>query len=61
VSTDITNEEMNQVFGDFVAGNGLIPDLIKASQVLVPRQDGAVIQALIETYTRLGDPQGANL
>jgi hypothetical protein len=61
VSTDITNAEMNQVFGDFVAGNGLIPDLIKASQVLVPRQDGAVIQALIETYTRLGDPQGANL
>jgi hypothetical protein len=61
VSTEITNEEMNQVFGDFVADNGLIPDLIKASQVLVPPQDGAVIQALIETYGKLGDPEGANL
>ncbi|WP_295882643.1 substrate-binding domain-containing protein [uncultured Thiohalocapsa sp.] len=61
VSTEITNQEMSQVFGDFVADNGLIPDLIKASQVLVPRQDGAVIQALIETYAQLGDPQGANL
>jgi hypothetical protein len=60
-STEITNEEMNQVFGDFVEANGLIPDLIKASQVLVPQQDGAVIQALIETYGELGDPQGANL
>ncbi len=61
VSTEITNEEMNQVLGDFVANNGLIPDLIKASQVLVPRQDGAVIQVLIETYEQLGDPEGANL
>lgn len=61
VSTEITNEEMSQVFGDFVADNGLIPDLIKASQVLVPRQDGAVIQALIATYAQLGDPEGANL
>ena len=31
VSTQITNEEMNQVLGDFVAENGLVPDLIKAS------------------------------
>jgi hypothetical protein len=61
VSTEISNEEMNQVFGDFVENNGLIPDLIKASQVLVPQQDGAVIDALIETYSELGDPQGANL
>jgi hypothetical protein len=61
VSTEITNEEMNQVFGDFVSANGLIPDLIKASQVLVPRQDGAVIQMLIETYGQLGDPEGTNL
>lgn len=61
VSTEITNEEMNQVFGDFVAANGLIPDLIKASQVLVPQQDGAVVEALIETYTKLGEPEGTNL
>ena len=61
VSTEISNEEMNQVFGEFVTANGLIPDLIKASQVLVPQQSGAVIQALIETYGRLGDPSGANL
>jgi|GEM_PF-2169013 len=61
VSTEISNEEMNQVFGEFVENNGLIPDLIKASQVLVPQQDGAVIDALIETYHKLGDPQGANL
>jgi hypothetical protein len=60
-STEITNEEMSEVFGDFVTDNGLVPDLIKASQVLVPRQDGAVIQALIETYDELGDPEGANL
>jgi hypothetical protein len=39
----------------------LIPDLIKASQVLVPQQDGAVIDALIETYGQLGDPEGTNL
>jgi hypothetical protein len=39
----------------------LIPDLIKASQVLVPHQDGAVIDALIQTYGKLGDPEGANL
>jgi hypothetical protein len=61
VSTEITNEEMNQVFGDFVTGNGLIPDLIKASQVLVPEQDGTVIRALIETYQKLEDPEGPNL
>jgi hypothetical protein len=61
VSTEITNEEMNQVFGDFVRDNGLIPDLIKASQVLVPPQDGGVIRALIDTYDQLGDPEGANL
>jgi hypothetical protein len=61
VSTEISNEEMNQVFGEFVTSNELIPDLIKASQVLVPQQDGAVIQGLIETYGRLGDPSGPNL
>ncbi|WPL15622.1 hypothetical protein Thiowin_00528 [Thiorhodovibrio winogradskyi] len=61
VSTEITNEEMNQVFGDFVEENGLIPDLIKASQVLIPRQNGAVIKALIETYDELGDPSGPRL
>jgi hypothetical protein len=58
VSTEITNQEMNQVFGDFVEHNGLIPDLIKASQVLIPQQNGAVIQALIQTYDKLGDPSG---
>ncbi|MCG6863783.1 MAG: substrate-binding domain-containing protein [Chromatiaceae bacterium] len=61
VSTEITNEEMNQVFGDFVTENGLVPDLIKASQILIPAQKGEVIQALIQTYSELGDPQGANL
>jgi hypothetical protein len=61
VSPAISNEEMNQVFGEFVTANELIPDLIKASQVLVPHQDGAVIDALIQTYGKLGDPQGANL
>jgi hypothetical protein len=61
VSTEISNKEMNEVFGEFVTANELIPDLIKASQVLVPQQDGAVIQALIEIYGRLGDPSGANL
>ncbi|NEX17146.1 MAG: hypothetical protein C1943_11070 [Halochromatium sp.] len=61
VSTEISNEEMNQVFGEFVDNNGLVPDLIKASQVLVPQQDGAVIDALINTYTELSDPQGNNL
>jgi hypothetical protein len=61
VSTEITNEEMNQVLGDFVANNGLGPDLIKASQILIPAQSGEVIQSLIQTYEELGDPQGANL
>jgi hypothetical protein len=61
VSPAISNEEMNQVFGEFVTANELIPDLIKASQVLVPQQDGAVIDALIQTYEKLGDPEGANL
>ena len=61
VSTEISNQEMNDVLGDFVADNGLVPDLIKASQILIPAQDGAVIQALIQTYAELGDPQGANL
>jgi hypothetical protein len=61
VSTEITNDEMNQVLGDFVTENGLVPDLIKASQILVPAQQGTVIQALIRTYADLGDPQGANL
>ncbi|WP_242518846.1 hypothetical protein [Thiorhodovibrio winogradskyi] len=61
VSTEITNAEMNQVFGDFVEANGLIPDLIKASQVLIPRQNGDVIQALIQTYDELGDPSGLRL
>jgi hypothetical protein len=44
-----------------VAENGLVPDLIKASQILIPAQDGSVIQALIQTYADLGDPVGANL
>jgi len=61
VSTEISNQEMNDVFGEFVAENGLVPDLIKASQILVPAQDGEVIQALIKTYADLGEPQGANL
>ena len=61
VSTEITNDDMSSVLGDFVRDNGLTPDLIKASQVLVPPQDGAVIEALIKTYDQLGDPQGANL
>jgi len=61
VSTEITNDEMNQVFGDFVTNNGLVPDLIKASQVLIPQQDGTVIDALIQTYSQLGDPEGTNL
>jgi len=61
VSTEITNEEMNQVFRDFVAKNDLVPNLIKASQILIPAQKGDVIQALIRTYSELGDPQGADL
>lgn len=61
VSTEISNQEMNDVFGEVVAENGLVPDLIKASQILVPAQGGQVIQALIRTYTELGDPHGANL
>lgn len=61
VSTEITNEEMNAVLGDFVEENGLIPDLIKASQILIPAQNGEVIQALITTYDALGDPEGPNL
>jgi len=61
VSTEITNEEMNQVLGEFVAENGLVPDLIKASQILIPAQKGEVIQSLIRAYAELGDPRGANL
>jgi len=61
VSTEITNEEMNQVLGDFVEENGLVPDLIKASQILIPAQKGEIIRALIQTYEALGDPKGANL
>jgi hypothetical protein len=61
VSTQISNQEMNDVLGDFVAENGLVPDLIKASQILIPAQSGEVIRALIETYKALGDPVGANL
>ena len=61
VNTQISNQEMNEVLGDFVAENGLVPDLIKASQILIPAQDGSVIQALIQTYAELGDPVGANL
>jgi hypothetical protein len=61
VSPQISNEEMNQVLGEFVAENGLVPDLIKASQILVPAQQGEVIQALIRTYEQLGDPEGAKL
>lgn len=61
VSTEITNQEMNEVLGDFVEENGLVPDLIKASQILIPAQKGEVIRALIRTYEALGDPKGANL
>ncbi len=61
VSTQITNQEMNDVLGDFVADNGLVPDLIKASQILIPAQSGEVIMALIRTYQGLGDPVGPNL
>jgi hypothetical protein len=61
VSTEISNQEMNDVLGDFVAENGLVPDLIKASQILIPAQGGEVIQALIQTYSDLADPVGANL
>jgi hypothetical protein len=61
VNTAITNDEMNRVLGEFVAENGLVPDLIKASQILIPAQQGSVIQALIRTYGELGDPRGANL
>jgi hypothetical protein len=61
VSTEIANEEMNQVLGDFVAENGLIPDLIKASQILIPSQSGDVIRALVHTYAAVGDPQAGNL
>ena len=61
VSTEIGNQEMNEVLGDFVAENGLVPDLIKASQILIPAQNGEVIQALIQTYKALGEPVGANL
>lgn len=61
VSTEISNEEMNQVLGDFVSTNGLVPDLIKASQILIPAQKGEVIQGLIRTYDQLGDPEGTNL
>lgn len=61
VSTQITNQEMNDVFGDFVTENGLVPDLIKASQILIPAQSGEVIMVLIRTYQGLGDPAGPNL
>ncbi len=61
VSTEISNQEMSDVLGDFVDENGLIPDLIKASQILIPAQSGEVIMALIRTYEALGDPVGRNL
>lgn len=61
VSTEITSQEMNEVLGDFVAANGLVPDLIKASQILIPSQSGEVIMALIRMYQALGDPVGPNL
>lgn len=61
VSTEISNQEMNEVLGDFVIENGLIPDLIKASQILIPAQSGEVILALIRGYQALGDPVGPNL
>ncbi|NEV64345.1 ABC transporter substrate-binding protein [Thiorhodococcus minor] len=61
VSTDISNQEMSEVLGDFVTVNGLIPDLIKASQILIPAQSGEVIMALIRSYQELGDPVGPNL
>ena len=61
VSTEISNEEMSQVLGDFVAENGLVPDLVKASQILIPAQKGEVVRALIQTYEALGDPKGSNL
>jgi hypothetical protein len=61
VSTEISNQEMSDVLGDFVTENGLIPNLIKASQILIPAQSGEVIMALIRTYQELGDPQGPNL
>lgn len=61
VSTEIANQEMNEVLGDFVANNGLVPDLIKASQILIPAQSGEVIMALIRAYRDLGDPVGPNL
>ena len=60
VSAEISNQEMNEVLGDFVAENGLVPDLIKASQILIPAQSGEVIMALIRTYEQLGDPVGPN-
>jgi hypothetical protein len=52
---------MNQVFGEFVARNELVPDLVKASQILIPAQKGPVIDALIQAYQQLQDPEGANL
>lgn len=61
VSTEISNQEMNEVLGSFVASNGLIPDLIKASQILVPAQDGEVLAALIEMYRALDFPEGDRL
>ena len=60
MSAEISNQEMNDVLGDFVAANGLVPDLIKASQILIPAQSGEVIMALIRTYEQLGDPVGPN-
>lgn len=61
VSPEISNNEMNDVLGDFVAENGLVPDLIKASQILIPAQGGDVIMALIQTYRDLGEPVGPRL
>ncbi|AFL75424.1 substrate-binding domain-containing protein [Thiocystis violascens] len=60
VSTEISNQEMSEVLGDFVDAHGLVPDLIKASQILIPAQSGEVIMALIRTYQELGDPVGPN-
>ncbi|EXJ16160.1 hypothetical protein D779_0465 [Imhoffiella purpurea] len=61
VSTQISNQEMSEVLGEFVEENGLVPDLIKASQILIPAQSGEVIMALIRAYEQLGDPVGPNL
>jgi hypothetical protein len=60
VSAEITNEEMNQVLGHFVENNGVIPDLLKASQILIPPQKGDVLDALIDLFMDLEDAEGTN-